>query len=191
MYGNTYIYLPPWFYSKSATCTHVSALLHALVAMTPTHLNPSSSGDNVTEEDLPVTSYPCQWKPPRKRKESNLKMSDVNVEKHTYGKQRKVDLSPMKEFDPRPHKYRGTASAQLARFLGQVCGKGLGVSLLFDTSTQYWTADEEPSSSESASPSLPCSPHLLYTIQEFKKSLQTSEEEARMIPRAVPTPLAL
>ena len=167
---------------KSATCTHISALLHALVAMTPTQLTPIVSGENVTEEDLPVTSYPCRWKPPCKRKESNLKISDANVTKHTYGKQRKVELSPLEEFDPRPHKYRGSAPAQLTAFLGKVRGKGLGVSLLFDPSTQYWTPTEQPSS-ESQSPSLPCCPDLRYTIEKFKKSLKISEEEARKIER--------
>ena len=46
-------------YGNSATCTHVSVLLHALVAMSPTQLTLGSSTCNVTE-DLPVTLYPCQ-----------------------------------------------------------------------------------------------------------------------------------
>ena len=61
MYASTYLYPFLWLCRKSATCTHVSALLHALVAMTPTPFNPSCSGDSEVE-DLPVTSYPCQWK---------------------------------------------------------------------------------------------------------------------------------
>lgn len=149
--------------------------------MSPTQLTPSASRSAVVE-DLPVTSYPCQWKPPRKRKQSNLKISDANVEKHTYGKQRKVDLLSLEEFDPRPNKYHGTAPSQLTEFLGKVRGKGLGVSLLFDPSTQYWTADE-PSLPESRSPGLPCQSDLQYTIEEFKKSLRVSDEEARKIER--------
>ena len=86
-------------YRKSVTCTHVSALLHALVAMTPTHLKPGPSRCDV-DEDLPVTSYPCQWKEPRKRKQSNLNISDAKVEKHM---QRKLNLLPLEEFDPRLH----------------------------------------------------------------------------------------
>ena len=168
-------------YRKSATCTHVSALLHALVAMTPTHLKPGRSRYDV-DEDLPVTSYPCQWKEPCKRKQSNLNISDAKVEKHMYGKQRKLNLSPLEEFDPRPHKYRGTAPSQLTDFLGKVRGKGLGVSLLFDSSTQHWTADEpdEPSL-DGGSPNLPPHHDLRYTIEEFKKSLHVSEEAARKI----------
>ena len=52
---------------KSASCTHVSALLHALVAMAlpvTAFLSPGVIGDG---DDLPITSHACQWKPPRKR----------------------------------------------------------------------------------------------------------------------------
>ena len=164
------------------TCTHVSALLHALVAMTPSHLKSGHSRCDV-DEDLSVTSYPCQWKEPRKRKQSNLKISDAKVEKHMYGKQRKLNLSPLEEFDPRPHKYQGTAPAQLTDFLGKVRGKGLGVSLLFDSSTQHWTANEPSLNGEPPNlpPNLPAHHDLRYTIEEFKKSLQVSDEEARKI----------
>ena len=109
-------------------------------------------------------------------------MSDASIKKHSYGKQRKVELLPLEEFDPRPRKYRGSAPARLTEFLGKVRGKGLGVSLLFDPSTQYWSATEQPPS-ESPSPSLPCRPDLQFTIQEFKKSLQISQEEVRKIER--------
>ena len=70
----------------SASCTHVSALLHALVAMSPTEQFPHASTDDI-EDDLPCTSYPCQWKKPRSRKETNLKISDAKVEKHKYTKE--------------------------------------------------------------------------------------------------------
>ena len=61
---------------ESASCTHVSAVLHALVALTPSHIAPSSSSlpSGIEEELLPVTSYPCQWKVPRRQKESTIKM---------------------------------------------------------------------------------------------------------------------
>ena len=113
----------------------MSALLHALVAMTPSQFIDKV---DIDEEDLPVTSYPCQWKPPCQRKQSNTRISDIHVEKHTYGKQKKIELLPLEEFDPRPQKYRQTASSQLDRFLEKVRGKGLGVSLLFDSTTKYW-----------------------------------------------------
>ena len=71
----------------SASCTHVSAMLHAIVAMSPTDQFPHASSDHDdTEDDLPCTSYPCQWKKPRSRKETNLKISDAEVQKHKYAK---------------------------------------------------------------------------------------------------------
>ena len=77
---------------KSASCTHISALLHALSAMTPVPFPVASSSvaDDEDADSVPVTSLPCQWKPPRKRKESNLKMSDATFEKHVYGQTKKV-----------------------------------------------------------------------------------------------------
>ena len=75
----------------SASCTRVSGLLHALSALTPTQLPPSCATGSSTpmeksEENLPVTSYPCQWKAPI-RKQSNLKMADAVVfEKLVYGR---------------------------------------------------------------------------------------------------------
>ena len=64
------------FHRKCASCTHVSALLQALVAMTPTRFLLQSTETEEYEEALPVTSYACQWKAPRKRKESNLPTSE-------------------------------------------------------------------------------------------------------------------
>ena len=82
----------------SASCTHVSALLHALVAMSPTEQFPHMSTDHDdTEDDLPCTSYPCQWKKPRSRKETNLKISDAKVQKHKYAKAKQRDLQPMED----------------------------------------------------------------------------------------------
>ena len=49
----------------SASCTHVSGLLHALAALAPTQFPPSlsatgsSTSMEESEENLPVTSYPC------------------------------------------------------------------------------------------------------------------------------------
>ena len=55
-----------FFFRMSSSCTHVSALLRALVAATFIEftIRPTSSASNL-EEDLPVTSYPCQWKTPK------------------------------------------------------------------------------------------------------------------------------
>ena len=45
-------------------CTHVSGLLHALVALSPSKSVPppvADRNDYDSEDELPVTSYRCQW----------------------------------------------------------------------------------------------------------------------------------
>ena len=78
----------------TASCTHVAAVSHALVAMTTKNFqvrSASSSTFPADEEDevMPVTSYLCHWKVPSKRKESNLLMSAAVFEKYDYRKQKK------------------------------------------------------------------------------------------------------
>ena len=65
----------------SAGCTHVSVLLHALVAtFIEFTIRPTSLVSNL-EEDLPVTSYLCQWKTPKRRKQITLRFADSVFEK--------------------------------------------------------------------------------------------------------------
>ena len=60
-----YYYFTSW---KSASCTHISALLHALAAMTPVPFPVASSSipDDEDADSVPITLLPCQWKQPRK-----------------------------------------------------------------------------------------------------------------------------
>ena len=59
-------------YRESASCTHISALLHALVAMRYTPSTSASVDTSIltaddsddSDVDNPVTSYPCKWKAP-------------------------------------------------------------------------------------------------------------------------------
>ena len=55
------------------------------MAMTPVTFQLQPSGGPSTpvvhDKDIPVTSYACQWKPPRKRKQSNLPISDAKFVK--------------------------------------------------------------------------------------------------------------
>ena len=68
---------------QSASCTHVSALLHSLVAMTPKNcqvhpeLPTSALVDGDIERFTPLTSVLSSWNVPRSRKESNLQMSCI------------------------------------------------------------------------------------------------------------------
>ena len=104
-----------------------------------------SSRDPVqtTQEDLPVTSYPCQWNVPRKRKESSAKIADVSFIKHVYGREKKHTLKPLYDFDPRPSIYHGTASDRMLNFLSSAKGKNIGVSVLFDPDTRVWADNTE------------------------------------------------
>ena len=123
--------------SESASCTHVSGLLHALVAMCPSKLEFISAA-TTSEDPLPVTSYPCQWKQPRKRKDNSAKVSELAFHKHVFGQQKKHTLRTLSDFDPRPPEHQGTAPHLLKDFLTEVKAKGLGVSLLFDNGTAVW-----------------------------------------------------
>ena len=116
----------------SASCTHVSGVLHALVSICITDFQFASSSrthdDTIDEEPtLPVTSYLCQWKAPRKRKESALKMSEY--EKHVYGRVKKSERKPLEYYDPRPPKCVGKVKDRLPALLDKVRGKGLGITL--------------------------------------------------------------
>ena len=95
--------MKPFSNRKSATCTHVSGLLHALVALSPSESVPppvADRNDYDSEDELPVTSHRCQWVQPRKRKESNTKMADASFKKHVYGGSISVQCNPLKILIP-------------------------------------------------------------------------------------------
>ena len=54
-----------FIFSKSASCTHVSALLLALLIMSESELplfnNPTAATES-EEEVIPITWYACEWK---------------------------------------------------------------------------------------------------------------------------------
>ena len=169
--------------SESASCTHVSGLLHALVAMCPKQIS-LTTDPSAPEEPLPVTSYACQWKQPKKRKESSLPVSDITFTKHVYGRQVKHTLKPLKDFDPRPVEYQGTAPQQLEKFLKNVLGKGLGISLLLDKDVQVWkdTSDESNTCADpdaAAGAVMPSQTELVKRVALFKKSLQLTTQQIR------------
>ena len=181
----SFLYLP---HRESASCTHVSGLLHALAAITPAITSTSTpdetigSDDNDDEpESLPVTSFACKWKPPRKRKESVLKFADANFEKHVYGRQKKYTWDPIKDFDPRPVEYRGSAPQQMETFLKAVKGKGLGVSMLLDDDAKVKKSDSVMVSS--ALPTPPCRDEIIQKVTAFKESLTVTADKVREVER--------
>lgn len=153
----------------------MSALLHALVAMTQTEfqLQPdlSTSSIDIEDEVLPITSYACQWKAPRKRKESMTKMTEAVFQKHQYDKTKRV-IEPVEHFDPRPMQYRGKANDRLPALLDKVHGQGLCVSLLLDP--RSCCPVSAPSAVEQ--PSLE---NLKATVSAFKESLCMSDDAIR------------
>ena len=65
--------------SKSASCTHVSSLLHALAS-----LSPCTIGDGDISSDEKLFFLLCQWNMPRKHKESNHTVSEAMFCKHVW-----------------------------------------------------------------------------------------------------------
>lgn len=151
--------------------------------MAPTQFpktSPDVEDEVETSENLPITSYPCRWKAPRKRKESNLKLSDAKFEKRVW-KEEKVTLSSIQDFDPRPAECRGMASTELRTLLGKVRGKGLGVLLLFNPSARVRM--KQSSLVPLESPELPSRQQLEMTVSHFRSSLQVAEQRAREVER--------
>ena len=104
----------------SATCVYVSAILHALVSITcSSQPNPSSvvNVDNDADTAASLTSLINAWKPPRKRKESTIMMSQAKFQKHVYGKEKQYTIQPLEMFDPRPTEFKDTATACLRQFI--------------------------------------------------------------------------
>lgn len=86
---------------------------------------------------LPITSYACQWKAPRKRKESDARIADLKFEKHVYGRVRKHQLDPIDDFDPRPPQFRGKLHSRLPDIFEKVTGKGLGFPCFLTLPLRY------------------------------------------------------
>ena len=137
----------------------------------------TSSTSQQEGEPLPITSFACQWRPPCKRKQSTMQMSEATFQKHVYGHERKRQHKSLEDFDPRPPEYKKTGESRLTNLLEKVRGKGLCVSLLFDTTYQT----SESTSNISKPPELPTKQELQKNVSEFKKSLELPEIEMRHI----------
>ncbi len=109
-----------------------------------------------TDEDdtVPVTSRPCQWKQPRKMKESSMRMGEAQFQKHVYGREKKRRLRQMEDFDPRPIEFRGTARDRLPQPLEKLRGEQLCISLLFDEHFRHWDSSKTPEAP--TLPDIPC-----------------------------------
>ena len=173
-------------YRKSASCTHVSAALHALSSLKPAsfslqpNLLPASSSED-DAMDTPCTSLPCQWKPPKKRKESTLRLYEASFVKHDYAKPSKRKVRCIEEYDPRPPAFRGSTAQRLPALLQQLKGQQLCVSILFDPECRQDTLEEVQNP---GSHKLPSKAVLSETISAFKRSLKVTHDVAREIERS-------
>ena len=165
---------------QSASCTHVSALLHSLVAMTSKNcqVHPELPTSALVDRDIewftPLTSVLSSWNVPRSRKESNLQMSEAVFDKHVYQRSTKRKRKQVGDFDPRPEDYRGNAKSLLPALLDGVRGESLGISILFDD--KY--CQETILSSDTYVPS---ASNIKETVFAFKQSLQMSPSQLRNI----------
>ena len=172
-----------YFYRKSASCTHVSAVLHALANWNPPsfQLKPNvhvTIGEE--EEEVPCTSVPRQWGiPSKKRKNSSIEISSAMFEKHDYSKPIKKRVKFMEDFDPRPLECIGTVQTQLPELLEKIKGEELCISVLLDSSYENELSYAGPP----ADYNLPSSLGLAITIDAFKNSINLSCSKARQIER--------
>ena len=163
---------------ESASCTHISGLLHALVALCPTEIDSTAKlgEDNSSSvQPVPITSLECQWSKPRCRKDSKVEVSNVSFKKHVYGRQRKHELEPINDFDPHPHEYKGTASQKLRCFLEAMKGKDLGVSVMFDENLRIWEEDAEAPEPDKFD--LLSNSDLIERVKKFKSTLTVTPED--------------
>ncbi len=155
----------------------MSALLHALSALNPNAPSLASRGSVVENDPVPCTSLPCQWKPPRKRKESALRISDACFEKHEYSKPVKRKSISVEDFDPRPQKYRGQVNSRLPDLLEKMRGEQLCISLLFDKQFRC-EISQQP-----CNENLPGDSDLRATVMAFKKTLEMTPQMCREMER--------
>ncbi len=163
-------------YRVSSSCTHVSAILHALVSLNPSSLtstSPYNECDDPCQEDLPVTSKLCKWNVPKGRKDCSLTMMGLTFSKHDYSKPNKRSIKVLEDFDPRSQEFRGTACQHLPVLLDKLRGKQLSISLLLDPSC--WSAEKETAPECQAADATT----LKETCVAFKRSLHLSEQQIR------------
>ena len=138
-----------------------------------------SATDDTDDEAPPITSLPCQWKTPKTRKESTLKMSEATFQKHEYAKPTKKIFKPLEDFDPRPPELRGLPASRLSPILDKIRGEQLSISLLFDPRCARRSTEAQHPQSQN----IPSATGLKETITAFKKDMELSPDQARKIER--------
>lgn len=174
-------------FRQSASCTHVSAVLHALEGLKkPLPIQPECApvpnSSEIIEDDqtsVPCTSLPCKWVVPKTRKESTQQISTAVFKKHERDKPVKRQIALLEDFDPRPPEYRGNAQSFVPELLKKVKGDHLGISVLLDA--EY--IEESEKVQQPSSYNLPDISGLKLSVEAFKKSLAVDADKARKIER--------
>ena len=172
----------------SASCTHVSALLHALAALSSTsfQLQPNLPSTSSTEtesteaEPTPVTSLPCQWKAPKAKKDSTLQIASTSFEQREYRKPVKRKIKLLEDFDPRPPQFRGQIQSRMPAFLESVKGEQMSISFLLDSTLQQ----SRPSPTSTPTSINLDDQALATSIVAFKETLKVSRERVQDIERS-------
>ena len=163
----------------------MSAVLQALTSINSVPFNLTNPNVHPTSDpdatEVPVTSLPCKWKAPKKRKQSTMRMSEAVFEKHDYNKPMKRKIKPLEDFDPRPPEFRGKANMLLPDLLEKVKGEQLCVSLLLDPSYRHWDDAPPTTPMQPSSHNIPDSIALQATISAFKESLKVTEYDIQCI----------
>ena len=160
----------------SASCTHVSALLHALAALCSTsfQLQPNLPSTSYSEtEPTPVTSLPCQWKAPKTKKDRTLQIASTSFEQHDYRKPVKRKIQLLENFDPRPPEFRGQIQSRVPAFLESVNGEQLSISVLLDSTLQQSQQSPTPINLDDKA--------LSTSIAAFKETLKVTTERIHEI----------
>ena len=100
-----------------------------------------------------------------------MQVSTTEFEKHEYGRTKKYKIQSLEEYDPRPEELRNKIVSRVGKFLDDVRGKGLCVSLLLDLSLCVDTPEQPILTKEV----------LLKKVGELKKRLEVSAEDIRRI----------
>ena len=91
--------------------------IHEATCKCAVALTPNVDACDDSDEDLPVTSLPCKWKPPRKRKHQALQVSKACFE---YGKASKYSMQLLENYYPRPEEFRNTSAERLPQLLADI-----------------------------------------------------------------------
>lgn len=104
--------------------------------------------------------------------------SAKRVKKHVYRREPKREFQSMVQFDPHPSELHCDACDQIHSFLGKIKGKGLGVSLLFDSDCQCRSTTVD-CATNALSPQLPLKEEPKEQVQRLKESLRITPEKMR------------